>query len=127
MYSSGQEAVDGFTKNLFAVFGYRLIPFLFAYLWLLVMFWEPLMKLTVLLSGQANLTQASAVFICIALSIIIWLIPYVETRIPFGLAFLYPVTIILIVLVACRSLIYSLGGKIMWKDRAVAKARWKWL
>ena len=41
MYHSSQEAIAGFTKNLFAVFDYRLLPFLFTFIWLMVMFWEP--------------------------------------------------------------------------------------
>ena len=47
MYHSSREAIDGFTKNLFAVFDYRLLPFLFAFTWLLAMFWEPLVVLFV--------------------------------------------------------------------------------
>ena len=35
---SSREAIDGFTKNLFAAFAYRLRPFLLAFIWLMVMF-----------------------------------------------------------------------------------------
>jgi chlorobactene glucosyltransferase len=127
MYQSSREAVDGFTKNLFAVFGYRLIPFLFAFLWLLAMFWEPWFVLALGISGKGYLSPLVSIAGCLALAVLVWLIPYIDLGVPFGLAFLYPFTILANVLVAFRSLIYHLGGKVRWKDRPLARANWKWL
>jgi chlorobactene glucosyltransferase len=127
MYHSTQEAIDGFTKNLFAVFGYRLVPFLFAFLWLLVMFWEPLIVLAMLIGGKGYLSPPGSIAACLALAVLVWLIPYVNLGIPFGLAFLYPFTILANVGVACRSLIHNLRGHAQWKDRVIARARWRWL
>ncbi len=127
MYHSSQEAMDGFTKNLFAVFGYRLVPFLFAFLWLLVMFWEPLIVLALMISGKAYLSRVSSIGICLALAVLVWLIQYVDSGIPFGLAFLYPFTILANVGVACRSLVYTLRGQVKWKGRPIARPRWRWL
>ncbi len=56
MYQDSREAIDGFTKNLFAVFDYRLIPFLFAFVWLLVLFWEPFILLAI--RGICNSARA---------------------------------------------------------------------
>ena len=127
MYHSSQEAIDGFTKNLFAVFGYRLVPFLFAFLWLLVMFWEPLIVLVMALNGKRYLANIGSIEVCLALAVLVWLLAYVDLGMPFGLAFLYPLTILANVGVAGRSLIYSLGGHTQWKGRTIARARWKWL
>lgn len=127
MYHSSWEAIDGFTKNLFAVFDYRLLPFLFAYIWLLVMFWKPLIILGIMISGQATQAQPATVVICLLLSIILWLIHYIEMRFPIGLAFLYPFTVLANVGVAFRSLVYSIGGRITWKGRNIAPIHWKWL
>jgi chlorobactene glucosyltransferase len=127
MYHTTREAVEGFTKNLFAVFGYRLIPFLLAFIWLLVMFWEPLIVLVMIVSGQVSHAMAGAIAACLIVSLLVWLIPYVDMGIPFGLAFLYPLTILANVGVACRSLIHSLGGHVRWKDREIARARLRWL
>jgi len=127
MYHSSREAIAGFTKNLFAVFDYRLLPFFFAFIWLMVMFWEPLIVLAVMISGLVTQAQPTAILICLALSILLWLIPYGEMSIPFFLAFLYPFTILANVGVAFRSLVHSLGGHITWKDRTIARIRWKWL
>ncbi len=127
MYHSSRDAMDGFTKNLFAAFDYRLLPFLFAFLWLMVMFWEPLIIGVLIVSGWVAHAYPSAVVACLALSMILWLIPYMEMKIPFFLAFLYPVTILANSGVAFRSLVHSLGGRITWKGRTIAKTRWKWL
>jgi len=127
MYHSSQEAIDGFTKNLFAVFGYRLIPFLFAFLWLLVMFWEPWIVLAGVIVGQGYLAPPGSIATCLALAILVWLIPYMNLGIPFGLAFLYPITILANVGVAGRSLFYSLTGHAEWKGHALPRARWRWL
>lgn len=127
MYHTNREAIDGFTKNLFAAFEYRLLPFLFAFIWLIVMFWEPLILQAAMASGLAVQAQAAAVAACLTLSILMWLIPYGEMRIPFFLAFLYPFTILANFLVAFRSLTHSLGGRVVWKDRSITRPRWKWL
>jgi len=127
MYHSSREAIDGFTKNLFAAFDYRLLPFLFAFIWLMVMFWEPLIVLALMISGLVTQVQPTAIVACLALSILLWLIPFSEMSIPFFLAFLYPFTILANIGVAIRSLVHSLGGRITWKDRTIARTRWKWL
>jgi len=49
MYHDNREAMDGFIKNLFAAFDIRLLPFLFVFMWLAVMFWEPLIVLVLML------------------------------------------------------------------------------
>jgi len=126
MYHSGREAVNGFTKNLFAASGYRLLPYLFTYVWLFIMFWEPLFVMALLVFGGTPKAQPYALMICIALSYLLWLIQYLELRIPFYLFFFYPCTVLANICVAFRSLIHTLEGRITWKGRAVGKARWKW-
>ena len=127
MYRSSREAADGFTKNLFAVFDYRLLPFLFAFSWLLFMFGEPLVVMIMMLTGQASLSQPAAVAACLALAVLLWLIHYLNTGFPLGLAFLYPFTVLANVGIALRSCAYSLGGNVEWKGRRIARKSWKWL
>ena len=126
MYRSSREAIDGFTKNLFAAFGHRLLPFLFVFLWLFVMFWEPLVVAGLMLAGRADGAQPAAVVAAIALSVLVWLIPYLEIGVPFYLAFLYPFTILANIGVAFRSLFHSLTGRTTWKGRVIRKTQWKW-
>jgi chlorobactene glucosyltransferase len=127
MYHSTKETIDGFTKNLFAVFDYRLLPFFFVFIWLFMMFLVPLVVLVVSLFGWLPLTQQTAIVSCLVLSILLWLIPYIEMRIPFLLAFLYPFTILANIGVAFRSLSHSLRGRVIWKGRTIVQTHWKWL
>ncbi len=126
MYHTSREAVDGFTKNLFAAFGFRLLPFLFVFLWLAVLFLAPLVVLVSLAFGLAPAAQPGALAACMGISVLLWTIPYVETGIPFYLGFLYPVTILANEIVAFRSLLYSLTGRLSWKDRTLTRPDWKW-
>ena len=127
MYISNREAVNGFTKNLFAAFNFHLLPFLFVFTWLAVMFWEPLIILLVSLSGQPVQAQAHELVACLGLSLLLWLIPYADMRMPLWLACLYPFTILANDVVAIRSLWHTLGGHLSWKGRAIPPPRWRWL
>ena len=90
------------------------------------MFWEPLVVAGLMLAGRADGAQPAAVAVTIALSILVWLIPYLEMGVPFYLAFLYPFTILANISVAFRSLFYSLAGRTTWKGRVIRKTQWKW-
>lgn len=126
MYHSDREALDGFTKNLFAVFDYRLVPFLAAFTWLLVLFWEPLVILGLYLANMATQAQPLALAGCMALSFLLWCIHYLEMGMPVHLAFFYPLTILANMLVAFRSLVHTIGGRLIWKGRRLARVRWRW-
>lgn len=121
MYSSGREAYEGFSKNYFAAFGFRVLPYLFIFGWLVILFWLPLFWL-----GRAP-QQPAAALACIGLALLIWLVPFAQLRIPAALALLYPITILANTVVALRSLWLSLTGGITWKDRRFSRQRWRWL
>jgi chlorobactene glucosyltransferase len=126
MYGGSREAFDGFSKNLFAAFDFRLLTYSFAFLWLAVMFWEPLIVLALWFLGRAPQARPEQLAVCIGLSVLVWLIPYAELGIPIGLAVLYPVTILAIEAVAVRSVRLSLAGSLTWKGRTLAAPHWKW-
>jgi chlorobactene glucosyltransferase len=126
MYHGSQEAFDGFGKNLFAAFDFRLLGFLFAFLWLAVMFWEPLIILALSVFGQAPHARLDELAACIGLSFLLWLIPYLQLGIPASLAFLYPLTLLANEVVAFQSLRLSLAGRLTWKGRRLSRPRWKW-
>jgi chlorobactene glucosyltransferase len=127
MYRSGREAVHGFTKNLFAAFDFRLLPYLFVFGWLAVVFWAPLVNLGIYFLGETQPATLEQSVLCILLSLLLWLIPYRELRIPLYLGLLYPVTILANVVVAIKSLSFSLSGKLSWKDRPLERPRWRWV
>ena len=127
MYAGGRQAFDGFSKNLFAAFDFRLLPFAFVFIWLAVVFWEPLVILALMAFGQAPHARPGELGVCIGLSLLLWVIPYVELGVPFYLALLYPLNILANEVAAFQSLRLSLTGRLTWKDRPIARSRWKWL
>ena len=127
MYRDSLEATHGFIKNLFAAFNFRLLPFVFVFTWLGVMFLKPIIVLLLIIFGQAPQAQVNSILVCIGLSVLLWLIPYVELGIAPGLAFIYPFTILSNEIAALLSLRNSLGGRLSWKGRKIAQPHWKWL
>ena len=127
MYSNSREAFSGFTKNFFAAFGFRLLPYLFVFIWLAVMFWAPLIVGTLSVFGGAAQARPVQLSICIGLSILLWSIPNREMGLPLGLGLLYPATILANEVVAFQSLRLSLAGRLTWKERTLARPKWTWL
>jgi chlorobactene glucosyltransferase len=123
MYRSGREAYDGLTKNLFAAFGCRLLPYLFAWLWLLVMFFKPLSDLAGYALGRPLDVPFAAVLACIGLALAVWLVPYRLLRLPLLPALLYPLSLLAMEAVALRSLWFSLSGALTWKGRSLLRPR----
>jgi chlorobactene glucosyltransferase len=126
MYRGSRAAFNGFAKNLFAAFDFRLLSFSFAFLWLVVMFWEPLIVLMFVVFGQAPQARIDELVVCVGLSFLLWLIPYLELGIPFILALLYPITILANEVTAFQSLRLSLAGRLTWKGRRLTRPHWKW-
>jgi chlorobactene glucosyltransferase len=127
MYSGNREAFSGFAKNLFAAFDFHLSIFAFVFLWLAVMFWEPLIILVLSAVGVAPQARYDELAVCIGLSLLVWLIPYGELGVPLGLALLYPINLLAAEAVAFQSLYLTLVGRLTWKGRVLARQHWKWL
>ncbi len=126
MYQGSREAFDGFSKNLFAAFNFHLLFFCFAFFWLIVLFLEPLIILMLSAFGKAPLARLDELVLCIGLSLLLWLIPFLDLRIPFYLSLFYPANILAIEAIAFRSLHLTLTGQLSWKDRTLSRQRWKW-
>lgn len=127
MYNNSQEAYHGFVKNMFAAFDYRLLAYIFVFAWLFIMFWVPIIILILMLFGMAPLAEPLDLSLCVGFSLILWLLPYLEIKVPFTLALLYPVTILVNIIIAVQSFRHTVGGNITWKERPITKKNWKWL
>jgi chlorobactene glucosyltransferase len=127
MYRSGEDAIAGFAKNLFAAFDYRLLPFLFVYLFLGYVFWHPLFLLVWKLLGGVPAPGTAELILCLGLALLVWLVPYLELGVPASLAYLYPLTILVVDLVALKSVYYGLRGRLSWKGRLIHLPGWKWV
>ena len=123
MYRSGREAYAGLAKNLFSAFGFRLLPYLFAWGWLLTMFFKPWCDLAAYATGGALDVPLAAVLACIGLAFVLWLVPYSRLGLPLLPAALYPVSLLAIEAVALRSLWLSLSGGLTWKGRLLDRPR----
>jgi chlorobactene glucosyltransferase len=127
MYFGGQEAFNGFAKNLFATFDFHLGVFLFVYLWLGALFLEPWIILAGKLFGIAPSASYFELAICIGLSVLVWCIPYGELKLPLILGIFYPITMIANEGAALQSLILSLTGRLSWKGRPLPRPKRRWL
>jgi chlorobactene glucosyltransferase len=126
MYHNSREAFEGFTKNLFAAFDFRVLLYLFVFLWLAILFWVPLIVLIVSLLGFSPYSNIHHLQICLGLSLLLWLVPYLEFGIPLYMTLLFPVTILANEIVAFRSMFFSLTNRLVWKGRQLAQPKWKW-
>jgi chlorobactene glucosyltransferase len=127
MYLGSQRAFEGFAKNLFATFDFRVGEFLFVYLWLGALFLAPLMILVAKIFGLAPAASYIELAICIGLSVLIWFISYWELRLPLLLSLIYPITMIANEITAFQSLLLSITGRFSWKGRQLPRPKWKWI
>ncbi|HSR30517.1 MAG TPA: glycosyltransferase family 2 protein [Anaerolineae bacterium] len=121
MYHNAREVYEGLSKNLLAAFGYLVPAFLFVWLWLGFVFWQPLVTLGraglgVDLSLQSILLAAAAV----AASLLLWGLTYWRFGFRLWLVPLYPVTVLSAVWLALRSLLLTVRGRATWKGRTLA-------
>lgn len=128
MYRNFQEAIQGISKNLFAVFDFRILPFIFVWLWLGLVFLGPLVTLAVsLLSGNMNVSSLLLAGIAILEAFLLWYIIVRRFRFPLQVAFFYPVNILTAILLAFRAVIMNFQGKASWKGRHLARHEMDWL
>lgn len=127
MYNGFWDAVDGFTKNIFAYFDYHVLLSAFAWSWIWVAYALPPL---VLLADAADMPieffpYQVAVY-ATGFSLLSWAISFRRFRFPMILVLIYPITLTLFVLIAFRSIVYNLTGQANWKDRTLAPPLWRW-
>ena len=128
MYGSLRECLEGFGKNLFGVFGYRMVPYVLIWTWLGLVFLEPptILKLTFLGIGWPGLSPTLS-GLAVVEALLLWGFIVMRFRLPLWLIPLYPVTMALHLWIAIYSLILNLSGRAFWKGRQLAKRRIRWL
>ena len=121
MYHSLGEVWDGYTKNLFAAFYYRLPAFTFVWLWMLYVTWVPLIGLLLQAAGRPlpGFSPALAL-VAYAVDCLLWLLSDLRFGLPAWQAFLHPLTVAFFAAVAVRSASRHLRRRpVEWKDRLV--------
>lgn len=127
MYRNFSQVISGFTKNFFAAFGNKIIPYLFVWIWIAVVFLEP--PLILLLKIINAPIASSSVWLALIASFgafLLWGLTLIRFRFPFWVVFFYPIIIILSEVVAFKSLLSILRGSASWKDRTITKPGINW-
>jgi chlorobactene glucosyltransferase len=124
MYRSSQEAAEGLIKNLFPFFGYNIPYFVFVWIWLVIVFWQPIVTLIILATG-VNVDPKYIIpsLFNLGLSLVIWGLFYRRFKFPFYLTFLYPITQIVVSTIAMFSMVRNLKGTAVWKGRILSHQR----
>jgi chlorobactene glucosyltransferase len=121
MYHDASEVYEGLSKNLLAAFGYLVPAYLFVWLWLGFVFWQPLVILGLAGVG-ADVPFPSVLLAATAIlaAVVLWGLSYWRFGFQRWLVALYPVSILAAVWVALRSLLLTVRGQATWKGRTLA-------
>jgi chlorobactene glucosyltransferase len=132
MYRDLRQVREGFSKNLFAAFGYSIPFFAFVWLWLVIVYCEPLVVVFLfglkLVPGRFQGLPVSGLSFGLALgavtcSLLHWCLSYRYLRFPVYPALMYPVSVLVFAAIAIRSVIVTLRREATWKGRAVTNLR----
>jgi len=124
MYSGFREAVFGFSKNVFSAFNYRILPFVFVWVAALICIITPILYL-IFVGYEVNPRLTNQALFLILLSIIIWLMTYWKTKVPYYLTLVYPMSMLIWFYVSMNSMYLSITGKSRWKGRNMPKPKIK--
>lgn len=129
MYRSFQEAYQGFTKNYFALFNYRILPALFVWLWMFTILWLPICFLLIQWISPSLFPKTNTTLALISLIIhtILWIIPTIKCKMPYSTILLYPIINAMASFIGLRSIIKTMKSKAHWKGRTLEPPEIKWL
>lgn len=124
MYTGFRAALEGFTKNLFAVFDFRLAEYLFVWVWMALVTVEPLAVVLLWPLGVGRDVFALwPALAAVGEMLALWAVAMTRLRFPRYLALLYPAHILLLVFIALRSLLWTATGRATWKGRTLPRQR----
>ena len=128
MYHSFREAVGGFSKTIFPVFDYRILPYIIGWLLTEFAFLGPVVGLILYLVG-VHLTFIPVGYsaLAVVLSILTWIITSRRFHFPIFLVLIYPLDLVLYIIVAADSFIKTATGKAVWKNRKLDRVSMRWL
>lgn len=127
MYHNFDEALRGFSKNYFALFGYKILIALFVWLWMGIITFAPLMRIVYgLVQGAYQPTFFYSVISVLA-TCLLWIILSIKLKYPWYLFLLYPLIIGVSIFIGLRSMVYTIAHKTSWKDRQLRHRKIRWL
>lgn len=128
MYRDFRQAYEGFSKNLFAAFDYRILPFLFAWLWMGYLFFRPPIEMVITaLATPENDMLLLLCAVAILESLALWALAVLPFRFPAYLFLCYLPIVFMSVWIALRSVALSLRGQTTWKGRRIERSNIRWI
>lgn len=131
MYHSFREAFNGFGKNYFAIFNYKILVSLFVWVWLMLIAWAPLLTLCIQLQNGAILFHGDwhidLSLLIVLLQMILWLIPVIKFQLPWMTVLFYPVIIFIASTIGVVSMARAISGKASWKGRMLGAQPIRWI
>jgi chlorobactene glucosyltransferase len=121
MYRGFGQAFRGFSRTLFAAFGYNAAALAAIWLWLALVFLAPPVLLALALAGVGG--SPGLPLAAVGLALALWGLAIVRLRLPLVLLAVYPLSVGLGVCLAVASLAATLTGKVAWKGRPLAAHR----
>lgn len=127
MYQNAEQVFEGFSKNLFSAFGNRALPFIGVWLWLEIVFLLPVaLLLARLLGAPAPALDTGIALGGVAAGLASWGMSHLRFGFPARLVPLYPLTMLLALAIAVRSVALVRRGQTTWKGRTLAQRRVRW-
>jgi len=123
MYHNFSEALDGFTKNYFALFGYKILIAVFVWCWMALITFYPIVTL---FKNSIDRGFWYAVFSMIGTGLL-WFLTSVKFGFPLYLFLLYPLIISISIFIGIRSMFLTITGKTIWKGRRIEPSKIRWL
>jgi len=128
MYHNFIEVVEGFSKNVFAFFDYRILPFIIVLTLIGFAFLEPpLAILSNWLEVPLSSFPRDLAVLAVIESYLLFHLAYRRFKFPAYLALLYPISLTLFILIALRSFVLTLSGHATWKDRTLERVAVRWI
>ncbi|MCX7785346.1 MAG: glycosyltransferase family 2 protein [candidate division WOR-3 bacterium] len=127
MYYSFSEALEGFSKNYFALFGYKILIALFVWFWMGLITFHPISNLIkpIITHNFNNIFLCSAV--SMLFTIILWLLTSIKFGLPLHIFLLYPIIVIVAIFIGIRSIYLAIINKLVWKGRVLKNIKIRWL
>ena len=127
MYRSFREAVGGFSKTIFAVFDYRILPYVIGWMLTGLAFLGPVVGLIFYgLHIPVPPLPVGYSATAVLLSLIPWIITARRFRFPLYLVLFYPLDLALYISVAAHSFLRTATGTAVWKNRVLERVRMRW-
>lgn len=127
MYYDTKSLFYGFIKSYFAIFDYHLLLSIFVFTYLIFSFSYPFIMLGLKFSYNLKEINLITNIIILLVSYSIFLITYIKFNYPLYMSFLFHLTILLNSIIGYLSIIYTLTGKRVWKERRLPKKKIKLL